>query len=146
MKKRTASAEWKGGLKDGEGKFSTGTGTFREVGYAHKDRFEDGTRTNPEELIAAAQAACFSMALSAELGKLNLTPDLIQTQAHLTFEKTDAGFAITQIHLETRGRVPKATQEQFQTAAEAAKKGCPVSRVLKTEITVEAKLETSVHA
>ena len=144
--KRTAHAEWKGSLKDGQGKFSSGSGLFRDIHYSFRHRFEDEPGTNPEELIAAAQAACFSMALSAELGKANLTPDSIQTKANLTFEKTDLGFSITQIHLETRGKVPNATPEQFQTAAEAARKGCPISRLLNTNITVDAKLETSVHA
>ena len=144
--KRTAQAHWKGGLKDGEGTFSSGTGTFRDIAYGFRDRFEDGPRTNPEELIASAHAACYSMALSGELGKQNLVPESIHTEAHLTFEKTDAGFTITQIHLETRGKVPNATAQQFQTAAETATTNCPISRALNTKITLDAKLETNVHA
>ena len=141
---RTANAEWKGGLKDGEGKVSTGTGTLRDVGYGFRDRFEDGSRTNPEELIAAAHAACFSMALSGELGKESLTAESIRTTANLTFEKTEPGFTITGIHLDVKAKVPNADPQKFQQAAENAKKGCPISRALNTTITMTAQLETSM--
>ncbi len=140
--KRTAAAEWKGGLKDGAGIVSTGSGTLKNVRYSFRDRFEDGQGTNPEELIAAAHAGCFSMALSGELGKANLTPDSIQTTANLTLDKTDAGWTVTAIRLDLRARVPGATPEAFDKAAQDAKRGCPISRLLNTEITLDAKLES----
>jgi len=139
--KRNASAEWKGSLKDGSGVVSSGSGTLTHVRYGFRDRFEDGTGTNPEELVAAAHAACFSMALSAELGKANLTPESIRTRANLDFEKQDAGFTVTRIHLETVARVPGANDASFQKAASDAKAGCPISRLLNTTITLDAKLE-----
>ncbi|HEY6866124.1 MAG TPA: OsmC family protein [Candidatus Eisenbacteria bacterium] len=138
---RTASAVWTGGLKDGQGTISTPSRVLSDTRYSFTDRFESGTGTNPEELVAAAHAGCFSMALSAELGNAGLKPDSIRTTAKLTFEKTDAGFTVTRIHLETRARIPGANEAAFQKAAQAAKAGCPISRLLKAEITMSAMLE-----
>ena len=139
--KRSASAVWKGGLKDGRGTISTQSGVLAETQYSFSTRFEEGKGTNPEELIAAAHAGCFSMALSAQLANAGKTAESIQTEATVTMDKTDAGFTITAVHLKVRARVPGASPPDFQTAAEAAKAGCPVSRVLKADITMEAKLE-----
>ena len=139
--KRSASAEWKGGLKDGKGTMSTETKVFTNVPYSFGTRFENTPGTNPEELIAAAHAGCFSMALSGQLGAANLTADSIRTTAAVTLEKQDAGFTVTGVHLTVNARVPGATQEQFMKAAEAAKAGCPISRLLKANITMDAKLE-----
>lgn len=139
--KRSASAVWKGGIKDGRGSISTQSGVLSETQYSFSTRFEDGKGTNPEELIAAAHAGCFSMALSAQLGNDGKTAESIQTEAVVSLEKTEAGFTITAVHLKVRAKVPGATPPDFQKAAEAAKAGCPVSRVLKAEITMEAKLE-----
>jgi len=139
--KRNGSAVWKGDLKSGQGTVSTESGVLSNTQYSFKTRFEDGKGTNPEELIAAAHAGCFSMALSSELGKLGATAESIRTTASLTFEKTDAGFTITAIHLETKAKVPGADKATFETAANNAKKGCPVSRVLNAEITLDATLE-----
>jgi lipoyl-dependent peroxiredoxin len=139
---RTASAVWKGGLKDGKGVISTQSGVLKETQYSFSTRFESGIGTNPEELIAAAHAGCFTMALSAQLGQANLTPESLETAAKLKFDKTDAGFTITAIRLETRAKVPGATEEAFETAAQNAKAGCPISRLFQgnTEITLDAKL------
>ena len=139
--KRTASAVWKGGLKDGKGSMSTESGALSEAQYSFSTRFEEGKGTNPEELIAAAHAGCFSMALSAQLGTENKTAEKIETEAAVTLLKTDAGFTVTAVHLKVRAKVPGATPPDFQKAAEAAKAGCPISRLLKAEITMEAKLE-----
>lgn len=139
--KRTASAVWKGGLKDGKGSLSTASGVLSETQYSFSTRFEEGKGTNPEELIAAAHAGCFSMALSAQLGTENKTPENIQTEAAVTLLKTDAGFTVTAVHLKVRAKVPGATPPDFLKAAEAAKANCPISRLLKAEITMEAKLE-----
>ena len=140
--KRNASAEWKGGLKDGKGTISTDSGVLANTQYSFSTRFEDGKGTNPEELIAAAHAGCFSMALSGQLGQAGLTAESIRTTASVNLEKTDAGFAITSVHLEVKARVPGANQEAFATAANNAKAGCPVSKVLKAEITMNASLES----
>lgn len=139
--KRTASAVWKGGLKDGKGSISTESGVLSDAQYSFSTRFEEGKGTNPEELIAAAHAGCFSMALSAQLGTENKTAESIQTEAAVTLLKTDAGFTVTAVHLKVRAKVPGATPPDFLQAAEAAKAGCPISRLLKAEITMEAKLE-----
>jgi len=138
--KRTASAHWAGGLKDGKGTVSTQSGVLKNTQYSFSTRFEDGAGTNPEELIAAAHAGCFSMALSAELGKVGLTAESIDTAATLTMEKTDAGFTITAIHLDVSVKIPGADEQKFNEAAVSAKKGCPVSRVLNAEITMSARL------
>jgi osmotically inducible protein OsmC len=139
---RKASAVWKGGLKDGKGEFSASSGVFSHVPYSFTTRFENAPGTNPEELIAAAHAACFSMALSAQLGAVHLTPESISTSANLKMEKLDAGWAITAVHLEVRAKVPQADDAGFQKAAENAKAGCPVSKVLNAKITMSAKLES----
>ena len=139
---RKASAVWKGGLKDGKGEFSAPSGVFSHVPYSFTTRFENAPGTNPEELIAAAHAACFSMAFSAQLGAVHLTPESICTSANLKMEKLDAGWAITAIHLDVHAKVPQAEDGAFQKAAENAKAGCPVSKVLNAKITMSAKLES----
>jgi osmotically inducible protein OsmC len=139
---RKANAVWKGGLKDGKGTVSATSGVLSNTPYSFATRFENSPGTNPEELIAAAHAACFSMALSAQLSGANLTPESISTAATLTLEKLDAGWTITAVHLDVVGRVPGASAEAFNTAAQNAKSGCPVSKVLKAEITMNAKLES----
>jgi len=138
---RKASAVWKGGLKDGKGSVSSHSGVLSNTPYSFTTRFENSPGTNPEELIAAAHAACFSMALSAQLGGANLTPSSIETSATLTMEKLDAGWTITAVQLDVVGRVPNADQAAFQKAAENAKSGCPVSKVLNATITMNARLE-----
>ncbi|HZH91085.1 MAG TPA: OsmC family protein [Pyrinomonadaceae bacterium] len=140
--KRNAQAEWRGGLKDGRGTISTDSGVLENTQYSFSTRFEDGKGTNPEELIAAAHAGCFSMALSGQLGNAGLTAESIKTTASVKLEKTDAGFTITEVHLNVAARVPGASREQFETAAANAKAGCPVSRVLNANITMEAHLES----
>ncbi|MDT7603762.1 MAG: lipoyl-dependent peroxiredoxin [Acidobacteriota bacterium] len=144
--KRKASARWQGALQDGKGTISTDSGVLSETQYSFSTRFENGAGTNPEELIAAAHAGCFSMALSGQLGKANLTPESIETTATVTLEKTDAGFTITEVHLDVTARVPGATEEAFHTAADNAKLGCPVSRVLIAKITMDAKLAGATAA
>lgn len=139
--KRSASAVWRGGLKDGRGTISTQSGVLTDTQYSFSTRFEEGKGTNPEELIAAAHAGCFSMALSGQLGNAGRTAESIQTEAIVTMDKTDAGFTITAVHLKVRAKVPGATPPDFQAAADAAKSGCPISRLLKAQITMEAKLE-----
>ena len=138
---RTANAIWKGGLKDGKGEFSAPSGVFSHTPYSFKTRFEDAPGTNPEELIAAAHASCFSMALSAQLGAANLTAESINTTANLKMGKLDAGWAITAIHLDVKAKVPGADDAAFQKAAGDAKAGCPVSKVLKADITMTAALQ-----
>jgi lipoyl-dependent peroxiredoxin len=138
---RKASAVWQGGLKDGKGEFSTTSGVFSHVPYSFKTRFEGAPGTNPEELIAAAHAACFSMALSAQLGGANLTAESINTTANLKMEKLDSGWSITEIHLDVKAKIPNADDAAFQKAAADAKAGCPVSKVLNAQITMSAKLE-----
>ena len=137
---RNASAVWKGGLKDGTGAVSAGSGAFTSALYSFSSRFESARGTNPEELVAAAHAGCFSMALSGELGKVGLRPDTIETKATLDFEKLDAGWTITSIHLDVAAKVPGANPSVFQKAAEMAKATCPISRVLNAKITMQAKL------
>ncbi len=139
--RRKASALWQGGLKDGKGTISTDSKVLSDTQYSFSTRFEEGIGTNPEELIAAAHAGCFSMALSAQLGEAGLTAESIRTTASLRLEKTDTGFTITSVHLDVTARVPGADRGAFETAANNAKAGCPVSKVLKAEITMEARLE-----
>lgn len=139
--KRNASAVWQGGLKDGKGTISTDSGVLANTQYSFSTRFEDGVGTNPEELIAAAHAGCFSMALSGQLGAAGLTAESINTTASVSLEKTDSGFAITKVHLEVRAKVPGADQAAFDKATANAKSGCPVSKVLNAEITMNATLE-----
>ena len=142
---RKASARWDGGLKDGKGVVSAHSGAFRNLPFTFGTRFEDKAGTNPEELIAAALAGCFSMALSAEMGKAGLHPQSVETDADLTLEMLPGGPTTTGIHLKVSARVPGADKAKFDAAAEAAKKGCPVSRVLNTKITMEAKLLTEAR-
>jgi osmotically inducible protein OsmC len=144
--RRNASAVWKGGLKDGKGTISTDSGVLQNTQYSFSTRFEEGKGTNPEELIAAAHAGCFSMALSGQLGNAGLTADSINTTAAVTLEKTEAGFTVTKVHLDVTARVPEATREAFDTAANNAKAGCPISRLLKAEITMNARLEGETQA
>ena len=142
MIKKTGSANWKGGLKDGNGTVSTQTGVLDKQNYGFNSRFEGGTNTNPEELIAAAHASCFSMAFSMILGEHDLTPENIDTKATVNLEEVDGGFAITKIHLDMSASVPGADQATFDKAANAAKEGCPISKALGgvKEITLDAKM------
>jgi osmotically inducible protein OsmC len=139
--KRKASAVWTGALKEGRGIISTDSGVLSDTQYSFGTRFENGKGTNPEELIAAAHAGCFSMALSAQLGTMGLTPDRIATSATVSLEKVDDSFSITAVHLTVKAKVPGADAPQFQTAANNAKAGCPVSKVLNATITMDATLE-----
>lgn len=139
--KRNASAEWKGDIQDGAGTISTESGVLANTQYSFRTRFEDGQGTNPEELIAAAHAGCFSMALSLQLGEAGMSPESIRTNAAVSLEKSAEGFDITAVHLEVTARIPGADREAFEQAANAAKAGCPVSKVLNAEITMEARLE-----
>ena len=139
--KRSASAEWQGDLKSGKGTVSTASGVLSQSAYSFHTRFEDGKGTNPEELLAAAHAGCFTMALSAQLAQANLTAASLQTTCTITLEKLPDGFAITESHLDLHARVPGASQEAFDRAVEAAKARCPVSKLYKTNITLASKLE-----
>lgn len=139
--KRTGSAVWQGGIRDGKGTVSTESGVLDGAQYSFSTRFEEGKGTNPEELLAAAHAGCFSMALSKQLNDAGLTADSINTTAAVRLEKTDAGFSITKVHLDVTARVPGADAAAFETAANNAKAGCPVSRLLKADITMDARLE-----
>lgn len=138
---RKGSAVWNGSLKEGKGVVSTETGVLSSVPYSFTSRFESGSGTNPEELIGAAHAGCFSMALSGQLGNAGMTADSISTTATVTLEKTDAGFTVTRIHLDVVAKIPGAASDAFQTAAANAKAGCPISRLLNAEITMDARLE-----
>ncbi len=138
--KRNASAQWNGGLKDGKGTISTSSGVLQQTQYSFGTRFEDGIGTNPEELIAAAHAGCFSMALSGQLTNAGTPPESIETTATVTMEKLDAGFTVTGVHLDVTARVPGIDQAAFETAATNAKTGCPISRLLNATITMDAKL------
>ncbi len=138
---RKASAEWTGGLKDGRGTISSDSGVLSDTQYSFSTRFEDGIGTNPEELIAAAHAGCFAMALSGQLGAVGLTADSIRTTASVRLEKLEAGFTVTKVYLDVAANVPGADEAAFMTAANNAKAGCPISRVLNAEITMDAKLE-----
>ena len=139
--KRSASAMWNGDLKTGKGTLSTDSGVLANTQYSFATRFENGKGTNPEELIAAAHAGCFAMALSAQLGEAGLVAQSINTKATVTLDKTDGGFTITAVHLVLTARIPGASQQAFDTAAEAAKQGCPVSKLLNAAITLDRKLE-----
>ena len=138
--KRSASAVWKGGLKDGKGTISSDSGVLSNTQYSFSTRFEDGIGTNPEELIAAAHAGCFSMALSGQLGNAGITAESISTKAAVQLEKTDSGFAITTVHLDVTVKAPGADRSAFETAANNAKAGCPVSKVLNAKLGLSAKL------
>jgi osmotically inducible protein OsmC len=137
---RTASAIWKGGLKDGKGTVSTASGVLSNTQYSFGTRFEQGTGTNPEELIAAAHAGCFAMALSAQLGEAGLVAETIEVSARVTLEKVAAGWTVTKSHLELAAKIPGADAAAFEKAAQNAKAGCPISRLLNAEITLSAKL------
>jgi len=137
---RTGGAHWSGGLKDGKGTVSTQSGVLNKTQYSFSTRFEQGVGTNPEELLAAAHAGCFSMALSAQLGNGGMTAESIDTTATITLDKTDSGFAITASHLDVTAKIPGADKAKFEEAAKAAESGCPVSRVLNAKITMDAKL------
>lgn len=139
--KRTASAAWSGGLKDGKGTVSTESGVLSNTQYGFKARFEQGPGTNPEELIAAAHAGCFTMALSAQLGEAGLVAQSLKTDATVTLEKVGGGFTITAIHLDLVAEIAGADQQAFDTAVNNAKTGCPVSKLLNAEITLSAKLK-----
>ena len=139
--KRNASAHWEGGLKDGKGTVSTESGVLSGTQYSFSTRFENGKGTNPEELIAAAHAGCFSMALSGQLGNAGLTAQSIDTTATVTFEKLEAGFTVTEVQLKLVAKIPGADKAAFETAANNAKTGCPISRLLNARITMEAALE-----
>jgi len=138
---RTASAVWNGSLKEGKGTISTQSGILSDASYSFVTRFENGKGTNPEELIAAAHAGCFTMALSAQLGTMNFTPQTLRTSAKVTLEKLDAGWTISKIHLDVSARVPGISASAFESAAASAKANCPVSRLFKAEITMDARLE-----
>jgi osmotically inducible protein OsmC len=138
---RKATAVWRGGLKDGKGAISTESGVLSQTQYSFGTRFENGAGTNPEELIAAAHAGCFSMALSAELGKASITPQSIETTATVSLEKLDTGWTVTQVHLDVKAKIPGGDNTAFQTAADTAKKNCPISRLLNAKITMNADLE-----
>ncbi|HEY1170789.1 MAG TPA: OsmC family protein [Verrucomicrobiae bacterium] len=138
--KRKASVVWKGSLKEGKGTISTESGVLKDTQYSFGTRFENGIGTNPEELIAAAHAGCFSMAFSAELGKAGFTPDSIETTATVVMDKTDAGPTVTESQLVMTAKIPGIDQEKFNTIANGAKAGCPISRLLNAKITLDAKL------
>jgi osmotically inducible protein OsmC len=137
---RKASAVWKGSLKEGKGTISSDSGVLSNTPYSFSTRFENAKGTNPEELIAAAHAGCFTMALSAQLGSAGITPESLETTASLTLDKLDAGWTITKVHLDVAARIPGVDKAAFDKAAENAKAGCPVSRLLKAEITMTARL------
>jgi lipoyl-dependent peroxiredoxin len=141
--KRTATAEWHGGLQDGAGTLTTQSGVLSATAYSFKTRFEDGIGTNPEELLAAAHAGCFTMALSMILGQAGLKADKLQTTSTVSLDRDAAGgFSITESHLELVAKIPGATQEAFENAAHAAEQNCPVSKLFKAKITMSAKLES----
>jgi lipoyl-dependent peroxiredoxin len=137
---RKASAVWKGSLKEGKGTISSDSSVLSNTPYSFTTRFENAKGTNPEELIAAAHAGCFTMALSAQLGNAGITPESLETTASLSLDKLESGWAITKIHLDVTARIPGADQAAFDKAAENAKAGCPVSKLLKAEITMTARL------
>ena len=138
---RAATAVWNGSLKEGRGTISAQSGILSEAPYSFVTRFENGKGTNPEELIAAAHAGCFTMALSAQLGTMNVTPDRLRTVATVTLEKLDAGWTISRIHLDVTARIQGISPAAFESAASTAKANCPVSRLLKADITMTASLE-----
>ena len=139
--KRTASAHWQGGIKDGKGSISTQSGVLSEAPYGFNTRFEGQSGTNPEELIGAAHAGCFSMALAKELGEAGMTAEAIDTQAEVTLDKAAGGFVISAVHLSLKARIPGADRDAFEQAVETAKSGCPVSKLLNAEISLQVVLE-----
>jgi osmotically inducible protein OsmC len=141
MIKRKGSAVWSGGLKDGKGTVSTQSGVLNQSQYGFNTRFENGPGTNPEELLAAAHAGCFTMALSAQLGEAGMTAQKLETTATVSLDKVDGGFAIPAVHLELVATIPGASEQAFQEAARKAKEGCPVSKLFNANITLDAKLQ-----
>jgi len=139
---RKATAVWSGGLKDGKGSLSTDSGVLKQTQYSFSARFENGTGTNPEELLAAAHAGCFTMALSAQLGGAGMTAQKLETTATITLEKVGDGFVITKSHLDLVANIPGADKGKFDAAVKAAETGCPVSKLFKTEISVSARLQS----
>ena len=142
MTVKKASAVWKGSIKEGGGTISTETGVLRDAPYGFKSRFENGKGTNPEELIGAAHAGCFSMAFSLMLGNEGLTAEKIETHAEVTLDKVGEGFEITASHLKVVAKIPGADKAKFEQVANKAKEGCPVSKLMKAKITMDARLET----
>ncbi len=139
--KRKATAVWLGSLKEGKGTLTTESGVLERAQYSFSTRFENGVGTNPEELLAAAHAGCFTMALSAQLAGAGMTAARLETTATITLDKTDSGFTITRSHLDLAAEIPGADREKFDAAVKAAETGCPVSRLFKAEVTVTARLE-----
>jgi|SRR5579872_4098224 len=139
---RSATAHWSGGLKDGNGTLTSASGVLKNTPYSFHTRFESEPGTNPEELIAAAHAGCFTMALSGQLGGVGMTAQALDTTATVTMEKVDTGFSVTAVHLQVRAKIPGADQVKFDQAAKNAKEGCPISRLLNAKITLDAKLES----
>jgi osmotically inducible protein OsmC len=137
---RTGSAAWQGGIKDGKGSISTQSGALKAYPYGFASRFEGTPGSNPEELIAAAHSACFTMALSLILGEAKLTAEQMDTSAQVSLESVEGGYAITAVHLTLKAKVPGATQAQFVELANKAKAGCPVSKLLKADISLDAQL------
>ena len=142
MIKRKGSAVWSGGLKDGKGTVSTQSGVLNQAQYGFNTRFENGPGTNPEELLGAAHAGCFTMALSAQLGEAGMTAQKLETTATVSLDKVEGGFAIPAIHLELVATIPGANEQAFQEAARKAKEGCPVSKLFNANITLDAKLQS----
>lgn len=140
--KREARVRWTGGIKDGSGNITTDSGALSNTPYGFKDRFEDGRNTNPEELIAAAHAGCFSMALAGQLGKAGMTPESIETTARVSLEPEGEGFVIPAVHLSVTMKIPGADRDAAMKAAEGAKQNCPVSKLLNAKITMDASLES----
>lgn len=137
---RKATAVWNGSLKEGKGTISTESKALSNMQYSFTSRFENGTGTNPEELVAGAHAGCFAMALSAQLGNAGVKPESLEVTAAVTLEKLEAGFTVTKVHLDLNARIPGVDKAVFEKAAEAAKSGCPISRLLKAEITLTSHL------
>ena len=137
---RTASAHWSGGLKDGKGMLTSASGVLKNTPYSFSTRFESQPGTNPEELIAAAHAGCFTMALSGQLANAGMTAQALDTTATVTLEKLESGFAVTSVHLQVKANIPGADQAKFDQAAKNAKEGCPISKLLNTKITMDAQL------
>jgi osmotically inducible protein OsmC len=140
--KRSAQAQWQGDLKTGAGTISTASGTLANTPYSFHSRFEQGKGTNPEELLAAAHAGCFTMAVSSQLTQAGLKAERLETNCTITLEQKDGSFAITESRLELKAKIPGATQEAFDKATQAAKTGCPVSKLYNTKITLDAHLDS----
>ena len=141
---RKATAVWRGDVKSGKGLLSTASTVLKETQYSFSTRFENGVGSNPEELLAAAHAGCFAMAVSSQLGKIGLRPERLEATATITFQKVGEHFAITKSHLDLLAQVPGASQAKFDAAVNAAQTGCPVSRLFRAEISVDARLEVTV--